>query len=53
MFKIIQNRMEERVNEEILDEQAGFRRGSGTRDQIANIKWLMKRSREFNQDLIL
>jgi len=35
------------------DVQAGFRKGIGTRDQIANIRWLMERSREFNQDLIL
>jgi len=45
--------MEERVNAEIPDVQAGFRKEKRTRDQIANIRWLIERSLEFNQDQLL
>ena len=47
MFKIPQARLQQYVNREIPDVQAGFRKGRGTRDQIANIRWIIKKAREF------
>ena len=47
MLKILQARLQQYVNHEILDVQAGFRKGRGTRDQIANIHWIMEKAREF------
>ena len=47
MLKILQARLQQHVNREIPDVQAGFRKGSGTRDQIANICWIMEKAREF------
>ena len=47
MLKILQARLQEYVNHELPDVQAGFRKGRGTRDQIANICWIMEKAREF------
>ena len=46
MLKILQARLQQYVNLELPDVQAGFRKGRGTRDQIANIPWIMKKARE-------
>ena len=46
-LKILQVRLQQHVNHELLDVQAGFRKGRGTRDQIANILWIIKKAREF------
>ena len=46
MLKIIQARLQEYVNHELSDAQAGFRKGRGTRDQIANICWITEKARE-------
>ena len=47
MLKILQARLQQYMNRELPDVQAGFRKGRGTRDQIANIQWIIKKSREF------
>ena len=47
MLKILQARLWQYVNCELPDVQAGFRKGRGTRDQIANIRWIIKKAREF------
>ena len=47
MLKILQARLQQFVNCELPDVQAGFRKGRGTRDQIANIRWIMEKAREF------
>jgi len=47
MLKILQSRLQKYVNHELPDVQAGFRKGRGTRDQIANIHWIMEKAREF------
>ena len=52
MLKILQARLQQYVNRELPDVQAGFRKGSGTRDQIANIRWIMKKAREFQKKSI-
>ena len=49
MVKILQARLQEYVNRELPDVQAGFRKGRGTREQIANICWIMKKAREFKK----
>ena len=49
MLKILQARLQQYVNHELLDVQAGFRKGRGTRDQIANIRWVIKKVREFQK----
>ena len=49
MFKILRARLQQYVNCELPDVQAGFRKGRGTRDQIANIHWIMKKAREFQK----
>ena len=49
MLKILQARLQQSVNRELPDVQAGFRKGSGTRDQIANIRWIIKKAREFQK----
>ena len=49
MLKILQARLQDYVNRELPDVQAGFRKGRGTRDQIANIHWIMEKSREFQK----
>ena len=51
MFKILQVRLQQYVNRELPDVQAGFRKGSGTRDQIANIRWIIKKAREFQKNI--
>ena len=51
MFKILQVRLQQYVNHEIPDVQAGFRKGRGTRDQIANTHWIIERAREFQQNI--
>ena len=50
MFKILQARLQQYVNCELPDVQAGFRKGRGTRDQIANIHWIIKKAREFQKN---
>ena len=47
MLKILQPRLQQYMNHELPDAQAGFRKGRGTRDQIANIRWIIKKAREF------
>ena len=47
MLKILQARLQQYVNRELPDVQAGFRRGRGTRDQIASIRWIIELAREF------
>ena len=49
MLKILQARLQQYVNHEIPDVQAGFRKGRGTRDQIANICWILEKAREFQK----
>ena len=49
MFKILQARLQQYVNYEFLDIQPGFRKGRRTRDQIANICWIIKKGREFQK----
>ena len=51
MLKILQARLQQYVNHEIPDIQAGFRKGRGTRDQIANIHWKMEKAREFQKNV--
>ena len=46
MVKILQARLQQYVNRELPDVQAGFRKGRGTRDQIANIRWIIKNARQ-------
>ena len=53
MLKIHQARLQQYVNQEVPDVQAGFRKGRGTRDQIANICWIIKKSREFQENINL
>ena len=52
MLKILQARLQQYVNHETPDVQAGFRKGRGTRDQIANICWIMEKAREFQKTSI-
>ena len=52
MFKILQARLQQYMNRELPDVQAGFRKGRGTRDQIANIHWIMDKGREFQKTSI-
>ena len=49
MLKILQARLQQYVNRELPDVQAGFRKGRGTRDQIANICWIIEKAREFQK----
>ena len=51
MLKILQARLEQYVNRELPDVQAGFRKGRGTRDQIANIRWIFEKAREFQKNI--
>ena len=53
MLKILQARVQQYVNRELPDVQADFRKGRGTRDQIANIRWIIKKAREFQKNLFL
>ena len=52
MLKILQARLQQYVNHELPDVQAGFRKGRGTRDQIANIRGIIERAREFQKTYI-
>ena len=52
MLKIVQARLQQYMNHELPDVQAGFRKGRGTRDQIANICWIIKKAREFQKTSI-
>ena len=51
MLKILQARLQQYVNRELPGVQAGFRKGRGTRDQIANIRWIMEKAREFQKNI--
>ena len=51
MLKILQARLQQYVNWELPDVQAGFRKGSGTRDQIVNICWIIEKAREFQKNI--
>src|SRR5574342_690086 len=51
MLKILQARLQQYVNHELPDVQAGFRKGKGNRDQIANICWIIKKAREFQKNI--
>ena len=53
MLKILQARLHQYVNRELPDVQAGFRKGRGTRDQIANIHWIMEKARVLEKHLFL
>ena len=50
MLKILQARLQQYMNHELPDVQAGFRKGRGTRDQIANIRWIISNAREFQKN---
>ena len=52
MLKILQARFQEYVKRELPDVQAGFRKGRGTKDQIANIRWIVEKAREFQKCLL-
>ena len=52
MLKILQARLQQYVNHELPDVQAGFRKGRGTRAQIANIHWIIKKARKFQKIII-
>ena len=51
MLKILQDRLQQYVNHELPDVQAGFRKGRGTRDQIATIRWITEKAREFQKNI--
>ena len=51
MLKILQARLQQYMNRELLDVQAGFRKGRGTRDQITNILWIVEEAREFKKNI--
>ena len=51
MLKILQARLQQYVNQELPDVQAGFRKGRGTRDQSANIRWIIEKAREFQKNI--
>ena len=51
MLKILQARLQQYVNRVLPDVQAGFRKGTGTRDQIANIHWIIEKAREFQKNI--
>ena len=51
VLKILQTRLQQYVNRELPDDQAGFRKGRGTRDQIVNIFWIMEKAREFQKNI--
>ena len=51
MLKILQARLQQYVNRELPDVQAGFRKGRGTRNQIANIRWIIKKARELQKNI--
>ena len=51
MLKILQSRLQQYVNHELPDVQAGFRKGRGTRDQIASIRWIIEKARKFQKNI--
>ena len=51
MLKILQARLQQYVNRELPDVEAGFKKGRGTRDQIANMRWIMEKAREFQKNI--
>ena len=51
MLKILQARLQQYVNRELPDVQDGFRKGRGTRDEIANIRWIIEKAREFQKNI--
>ena len=51
MLKILQAKLQQYMNRELPDVQAGFRKGRGTRDQIVNILWIMEKAREFQKNI--
>ena len=51
MLKILQARLQQYMNRELPDVQDGFRQGRGTRDQIANIRWIIEKAREFQRNI--
>ena len=51
ILKILQARLQQYMNHELPDVQAGFRKGRGTRDQIANICWIIQKAREFHKNI--
>ena len=51
MLKILQTRLQQYMNRELPDVQAGFRKGRGTRDHIANICWIIEKAREFQKNI--
>ena len=51
MLKILQERLQQYMNHELPDVQAGFRKGRGTRDQIANVHWITEKAREFQKNI--
>ena len=53
MLKILQARLQQYVNRELSDVQADFRKGRGTRDQIANIHWVIEQAREFQKNIYI
>ena len=53
MLKILQARLQQYVNHELPDVQAGLRKGRGTRDQIANIHWIIEKAREFQKNIYI
>ena len=53
MLKILQARLQQYVNHELPDVKAGFRKGRGTRDQIVNIRWIIKKARVLEKHLLL
>ena len=53
MLKIVQARLQHYMNRELSDVQAGLRKGRGTRDQIANIRWIIEKAREFQKNIYL
>ena len=53
MLKILQVRLQQYMNSGLADVQAGFRKGRGTRDQVANIFWIIKKGREFQKNIYI
>ena len=51
MLKILQARLQQHMNHEFPDAQVGFRKGTGTRNQIANLLWIIKKAREFQKNI--
>ena len=51
MLKFLQVRLQQYMNQELLNVQAGFRKGKGSRDQIANISWIIEKAREFQKNI--